>query len=293
MARRLEPRWTPVGAYRASVGESAVWSAEQQALWSVDVWGKSVRCCAWSGAERVFAMPEMAGAVLPAGRQVVVALETGLLRLDPNTGATEKIAGPADMPATHRFNDATVDPAGRLVITTMRKSQLGLEPTGAVYVFDGQRWARGPDGLWTGNGLAFSPDGKTLFFSDSYPKVATIWTASYDAQAGLIGQPRVFTQLKGAGRPDGACVDAEGGYWIAGVGGGELYRFTRPGPPTAIVNIPVENPTRVCFGGPNLDRLFVTSMRERLTQPDPLALAGALLTCNSPVRGRAPPALRF
>lgn len=279
--------WTVLGEGRDQVGEGPVWDAAQNALWWVDTWGRTVNRHGLDQTTTTrFPANEMVGGVALAQNGDVLALmETGLFRLEPSTGVFHFLSAPPDLPATHRFNDVTVDPVGRLIAGTMRKSQLGPEPTGVLYAFDGS-WRRIWDGFWTVNGLAFSSDGETLYVSDSHPSVRTIWSAPYDIQAGIAAPRSVFVDMSAyAGRPDGAAVDVEGGYWIAGVGGGCLYRFDPDGSLSHQHALPVERPTKPAFGGPGLSDLFITSMSVNLDRPDEWELAGACLRSSLGVAG--------
>ena len=166
---------------------------------------------------------------------------------------------------------------------------------GALYRFgpDGA-CPRVLDGLWTPNGLAFSPDGRTMYLSDSHPSVRTIWALDYDPDNGVASNRRTFFDTQTlAGRPDGGAVDADGCYWMAGVGGWQLVRFTPGGIVDRIIDMPVEKPTKIAFGGARLDVMYVTSIgrgiaREaRLRQPH----AGGLFAVEAGVAGL--PANRF
>jgi sugar lactone lactonase YvrE len=135
--------------------------------------------------------------------------------------------------------------------------------------------AEGRTGFWTTNGLAFAPDGRTIYFSDSHPSVRMIWRAGYDAETGTCSAPEPFFDTRAvAGRPDGATVDADGCYWMAGVGGWQLVRLTPAGAIDRIVDLPIERPSRPMWGGMRLDTLYVTSIGVNLTpgtearQPD-------------------------
>lgn len=279
-----------VGNIRAEVGESPVWDPVAGALWWVDVWARRViRSRPDRDEHRIFRMPEMVGAVVPTPAGAVVGLETGLFTLELGTGEWALLSTPPNHPASHRFNDAVVDPRGRLIISTMLKSQLGAEPSGMLLSYSKGEWRLLSDGFWTANGLAFSPDGRTLYVSDSHPYVQTIWTHDYEPSTGALGARREFANLHALeGRPDGAAVDREGGYWIAGVSGGCVYRYAPDGRLIETIAAPVENPTKVAFGGADLRTAYVTSMSVRLTRPDPQQVAGALLAFSTSVGGLPP-----
>lgn len=276
----------------AQVGESAVWCPEDQVLYWVDVWGQKLfRYDPATSTTISINLPEMAGAVVPAGPgQVLVGLVSAVHRLDIASETLGPAMPPPDHRPSHRFNDATVDPCGRLLIGTMRQSQLGpAEPTGVLYALSQGRWRPLARGFMTINGLALSPDGRTLYLSDSHPSVARIWTCAYDPGTGDIGPMKPFASLTpGGGRPDGAAVDADGFYWIAGVGGSCLHRFHPDGRLDRTIAVPVENPTRPAFGGRDLAQLYLTSMSIKLTRPDPQGLAGRTLLLDPGVCGSRP-----
>lgn len=239
----------------------------------------------------MFGAPEMAGTVSPMrdGR-MALGLESGLFVLDPRDASVVPLSAPRDLLVSHRFNEAAVDPAGRLVIGSMMKSQVGHAGDGVLYAFARGVWRRLGDGFWRVNGLAFSPDGRTIYVADSHPDVQTVWRASYDVGTGDMGEREVFATTRGlAGRPDGAAIDADGGYWLAGVDGGELYRFAPDGRLDRRVALPVAKPSRPCFGGRALDRLYVTSLATG-AEAETGRLDGYLLELDVGVTGLALPA---
>lgn len=284
-----------VSRSRSLVGESPVWDSGRGALWWTDIRGRRVRRFDQAdGAEHEWTTPELAGGIALAEDGTLYGVfERGLFRLDGG-GAFRFVSGPDDVPSTHRFNDVTVDPSGRLIAGTMREASHGPAPTGTLYAYDGVRWRTLMEGFWTVNGLAFSADGGTMWVSDSHPDVRKIWRCAYDPATGAVGERQVFVDMTGyAGRPDGAALDAEGAYWIAGVGGGRVYRFSPEGALIGAVELPIERPTKPCFGGPELDRLYVTSLSVGLDRTDPVGRDGALLRLDAGVRGAPTPPLRL
>lgn len=252
---------------KAKTGEGAVWDVEEQALYWVDIpKGQLYRYDPVTRQNRSWSFDEPIGCL--ALRQqggAVLALKSGFWSFDFETGAKAAIHDPeADKP-NNRFNDGATDRQGRFWAGTMVMDQSGAD--GSFYRLDHdlgcKRWL---SGINTTNGLAFSPDGKTMYCSDSNRDVQTIWVMDYDTATGEPGQRRVFFDCREvAGRPDGGTVDADGCYWMAGVSGWQLIRITPQGKIDRIVDLPIERPSKPMFGGAKLDTLFVTSIGANLT----------------------------
>jgi sugar lactone lactonase YvrE len=286
---------TLLGSYRARVGEGSWWDARRQVHWSVDIFAPALVRTTLDGVQTIWPMPEMAaGVATDADGRLVIAMETGLFAFDPDgNDVPECFAAPDDLPPTHRFNDLTVDAAGRLLVGTMRKSALGPEPTGTLYGFDGQRWRVLVEGLVTVNGLACTPDGRTLYWSDSAPDVNRIWRGAYDPGSGELGAATPFRDMDGQpGRPDGAAMDADGGYWIAAVGGGCLHRFDEAGRIERTVDVPVDHPTKPAFAGRALDDCLVTSLSIRDSRLEARGAAGGIVRLRLGVHGHRLPDAR-
>lgn len=287
---------TVLGAARCRVGESALWSGAEQALYWVDIEGRALHRVDAQAAHRCWALPERIGCIaLHAQGGLLAAMETGLFRLWPaDTGGIDIAAlHGADFAQPHmRFNDGRVDRHGRFWVTSLQRGATAAASPGALYRFAGGRleasaWA----GLRTGNGLAFSPDGRTMYLSDSHPAVRLIWAFDLDDQGWPVNR-RLFVDMKlHPGRPDGAAVDADGCYWTCANDAGLIHRFTPAGRLDRSLALPVAKPTLCCFGGPRLDRLYVTSMQPADPVPgyDP-QLAGAVLVLNPQTTGLPEPA---
>ena len=249
---------------RAATGEGPVWSVAEQALWWVDIPACRLnRFDPASGENRVFDMPSPIGCfALREGGGLVVALCEGWHAFDPASGALERWHDPEPERPGNRFNDGATDPSGRFWAGTMPKGGAGKEPEGALYRLDTDRRShRVADGLFTQNGLAFAPDGQTMYLSDSAPHIRAIWAFDFDLDSGEPSSRRVFFDTRAVdGRPDGGAIDADGCYWMAGVGGWQLVRLTPSGEIDRTIPMPVEKPTKVAFGGARLDTLYVTSI---------------------------------
>ena len=266
----------PVGA---GVGEGAVWDDRAQCLWWVDIPGGVIyRYDPATGENRAIPYGEPVGclAVREQGG-LVLATKTGFWFFDPETGAREPIHDPESHLPHNRFNDGATDAQGRFWAGTMKDGG-DPEALGAFYRLDPDgtvtAWR---DGIYTTNGLAFSPDGRRMYFSDSHPGVRTIWACDYDGDTGTPGAAEVFFDTRVVpGRPDGGTVDAEGCYWQAGVSGWQLYRLSPEGEVLATIDMPVENPTKPMFGGADLATLYVTSIGAGLADDPAQPQAGGL-----------------
>ncbi len=166
-------------------------------------------------------------------------------------------------------------------------------PSGGLYCLDSQG-LRGPvlAGFITPNGMAFSPDGRRAYLSDSHPSVQKIWTYDLEAAGAQWTHPAAWVDMQALpGRPDGAAVDAEGCYWICGNDAGVLHRFSPAGVLLQSLPLPVSKPAMCAFGGPELRHLFVTSIQPaHAVAGYDAALDGALFVLQPGVQGLAEPA---
>jgi len=163
---------------------------------------------------------------------------------------------------------------------------------GALYRYaNGQRGPLGArlSGFIVPNGLGFSPDGRTMYLSDSHPSAQQIWAFDYDIDSGTPTNRRLFVDMNHfCGRPDGAAVDAEGCYWICANDAGLIHRFTPDGRLDRSLAVPVKKPTMCAFGGSRLDTLFVTSIRPG-DDHDEQSLAGGVFALDPGVKGLPEP----
>lgn len=272
-------------APRAGVGESPVWDDSTGLLWWVDIRAPALhRTDPTTGVTRSWPMPEAIGSIgLCRSGAILLSLRSGIHRIDPHRdGAVpEMVATPPGEPAHNRLNDGKVSPDGRFLVGSM-DDRPEKQATAALHRLDPDgSCTRIADGFIVSNGLAWSPDGRTLYHSDS--RASVIWAWDYDPATGAIANRRVFAQpTEAQGRPDGAAMDAEGAYWSAGVSAGRLNRFLPDGTLERSIALPVRAPTMPCFGGPGLRTLFVTS----LTPPgEPHPNDGAVIALDVGVAG--------
>ena len=273
----------------ARLGETPLWDAADNALWWIDIERPTLwRLDPATGETRGFPQPGTylgCQALTRSGRRLI-ARDLDLLMLDPETGVADRFAAtPGETAHETRLNDGRVDAAGRLWIGTMDN---GLsDGRGALYRVD-------PDGAMNrvitdvvvSNGVAFFPDGRGLYFTDTRRYVT--WRLFLDDAGERIARREVFADYRATGdRPDGACVDADGCLWQAFFAGGRVVRYDPRGGVDREIAVPVTNPTCVCFGGPDLKTLFVTSASKFLT-PDQRAaepLAGSVFAIEGVGQG--------
>ncbi|WP_157982092.1 SMP-30/gluconolactonase/LRE family protein [Oceanicella sp. SM1341] len=245
--------FTPASDTTAELGESPFWCPLEGCLWWVDIAGRRLlRTDPASGATAAWPTPEEPGFVVLTGPGApAVGMESGIFAFSPGTARFTRIL-PLEAPGT-RFNDATVDAAGRLWAATMDITV--TRPLGALYRFGPEGPERLLDGLSTPNGLAVDAGLTRLWLSDSHPSQRHVWTLPLTGAA--PGPRRPFATLAGPdGRPDGAAIDSAGDYWIAGVDGGALHVFAPDGTHRARHATPSATPTKPAFAG---GRLFLTA----------------------------------
>jgi sugar lactone lactonase YvrE len=262
-AERLDLEVTCALDIRNTLGESPVWSARESALYWVDILDGRIH--RWEPGREAVETRQVPSAVGSLGLRedggLVLAMRSGFHLFEPASGRLTFLHHPEPHRATNRLNDGKVSPDGRFWAGTM-DDRPDKEATGALYRLDADHSSeRMVEGLIVSNGLAWSPDGRTLYHSDS--RAACVWRHDYDPGTGAIANRTVFAAMQpGWGRPDGAAVDAEGCYWSCGVSAGRLNRFDPSGALIAYVELPVTHPTMPCFGGPDLRTLYVTSLRD-------------------------------
>jgi sugar lactone lactonase YvrE len=286
----VRPVTSTFWAGRAVLGECPLWDSRTGTLYWVDFTAGTVFAQAADAGETmaVDVATEVSCVGLTDDPRVLIAgLRTGWHLLDTRTGAKTFLADPeAGRPAC-RFNDGAVDPAGRFWTGSLEESQ--TEPVGRLYRLDGDGGYTAADqGFSCSNGMDWSPDGRWMYFVDSYYRV--IYRYAFDVESGTIADRRVFADTSSMkGVPDGLRVDAAGEVWCAFWGGAHLTRFTPGGAVAEVVPVPVPQPSSIAFGGPGLSTLYVTSASIDLTE-DELAerpLSGAVLSLTVGTPGQA------
>jgi sugar lactone lactonase YvrE len=282
---------TVVDGVRCGVGESPVWHAQEGAWYWVDIPARRIwRMDHASGALRHWTADEMIACIAPrAGGGLIAGMETALFALDllADGGVrARRLAVPPELGPGMRFNDGRTDRQGRFWAGTMCMDMAAAAPVGRLYRYDAAGGLSMPQvaGLVTQNGLAWAPDGRTMYLSDSHPTRRCVWAFDYDTDVGVPHDRRPFVDMAGyVGRPDGAAMDVDGGYWVASNDGASLLRFTPAGRLDREVAVPFAKPSMPCFGGPDLDTLLVTSIPAPGAADD--ALGGAVVLLRPGVQG--------
>lgn len=280
------------------VGESPVWDVCAQRLWWVDIESACIRSTVLGAADDVqsWRMPERVGciALTAVQGQLIAAMETGIARVTLHGGGPVDIEWLAHIqhPAPGmRFNDGRCDANGRLWVGTMVMDMSLASDLGGLYCLD-ERGLTGPHvtGLLTPNGLGFSPDGRTLYLSDSHPKVQKIWAFDLEAASGTLTNRRLFVDMNDwPGRPDGAAVDADGRYWICGNDAGQIHAFDAQGQWCQSLTVPMPKPSMCAFGGADLDQMLVTSIIPAQTTEATRGSSGAVIALQPGVQGLPEP----
>ena len=271
----MNTAWQKVGTQHYELGESPFWQPLEQLLYWVDIPGKKLlRSDVNSGTVEAWNMPSEPGCIAPAASGgLVMALRHGVFRARTWGGALEPITTLPYDPATVRANDGKCDDLGRFWVGTIDEPKAGR--AAALFSIDcragsAQVLRQAGDAL-TANGLAWSPDNRTLYWADTPQHVVHAW--DFDVAANHLSRHRIQLQLAAKpagwtfaerayqGRPDGAAVDALGNYWVAMFEGRRLCCFAPDGRLLQELETPAQCPTMPCFGGADLKTLYLTTAR--------------------------------
>ncbi len=276
----------------AKLGEGPVWI--DGALWYVDILGECIGRVRAGGDGKAlgidhWSVGDMVGALAPRrGGGLVLALKDRFAAFDPESGEIAELARPPGIGDNVRFNDGKCDPRGRFLAGTM-----GLKGEPEV----GHLYSLGHDGsvrtlldkVSCSNGLTWCRDGHIFYYIDTPTR--RVRAFDYDIETGAISNERaVVTIPERLGMPDGMTIDQEGNLWIAHFGGsgvgcwghttGELVEW---------IEVPAPHVTSCTFGGPGLDRLYITTANFKKGGEGPAVEgAGSIFVCTPGVRGYAP-----
>jgi sugar lactone lactonase YvrE len=308
-----QPAWQTVTKHICSLGESPFWHPHEQMLYWLDIDGKQLlRANIDTDTVETWNMPCEPGCIAPAASGgLVIALRDGIYRARQWGGELQRIASLDYDPSCHRANDGKCDALGRFWVGTIDETR--QLKNAALYCIDARHMGSGAAvqvqckieptaGMTTANGLAFSPDNRTLYWADTPSH--TVWVWDFDAPSGAMTSQRVLAhfapkpmgwQIDPAdtnnggyqGRPDGAALDSLGNYWVAMFEGQQVCQFAPDGTLLAQLPVPLECPTMPCFGGDDLKTLYLTSARHNRSDAEVSAfpLTGHVLSLRVEVAG--------
>lgn len=270
-------RITRLAAPECMGGENPMWDAERGLLHYIDNTGSKVHSYnPETGTTRTLDMPNVITTlVLRRGGGAVVTLRSGIHFLDLDSGALELIDPLAD-PPPYLYNDGKVDSRGRFLIGGSTANFTAPTPDGGLFRLDPElSVTRLDSGIHFSNSPCWSPDEGTFYFSDSW--IDTTFAYDYDIETGAVSNRRPFVNTRRlGGLPDGATTDADGLYWVAVYQGAKIAAYRPDGALERTIDMPVKLVSSIAFGGPGLDRLFVTTIAYGSQGEPPEEGAGAL-----------------
>ena len=274
-----------VADVKAVLGEGPVWVEPEQALYWLDIKGRRIFRLDSGGAVTQWETPLRVGSIAPRrSGGFVGGTEQGFVEIDLEAKRFEIFASPESHLPDNRFNDGKTDPNGRFWAGSMDDSE--RQESGALYRLEADRsWSLVDDGYKVTNGPAFDPSRGRMYHNDSARQLIYAFDISPE---GEVGDRRLFASFgAGDGYPDGMTVDSEGCLWVAFWDGWCIRRLSPDGHVLERLEMPVQRPTSCAFGGPDLDRLYVTSASIGL-QKDELEMqpcAGGLFLLETGARG--------
>jgi sugar lactone lactonase YvrE len=264
----------PVLAVQSILGEGPAWNEGEQVLYWLDVFLPAInRFDPAIGINQAMRLDQPIYAfALRAKGGAIGSFEDGIGFVDLDHGTIDIIGDPK-VGRPVNFNDGKCDRRGRFWTGTMAKDW--SSPIGGLYRIEpSQRITQMDDGIVLSNGLVWSPDNRTMYFTDFGRRV--IYAYDFEAETGVAHRRRPFIEVpEEAGFPDGMAVDAEGCLWVAHWDGWRVTRYGPSGQARQIIRMPVQRPTSCAFGGSDLSVLYITSARMGLSEE---ALAAAPLS---------------
>jgi sugar lactone lactonase YvrE len=254
---------TALDAPIAALGESPVWCPEEVILYWVDIDGKTIHrhdpATGTHGTRSIDGRPGSIALTSTPGR-LLIASEHRLLELDWDTGAVTPFVDLEPASTGNRLNDGCCDSSGRFVVGSMCADTNAGRSTGTLHrIHHSGQVETLRTHIGVTNGLAFDTTRNRMYFSDTPTEQVLVF--DYEPSTGALSNQRLFFDYhKYPGKPDGACVDADGCYWSASVYGWALLRITPDGDVDCRIELPIQKPSMPCFGGANLDTLFVTTI---------------------------------
>jgi sugar lactone lactonase YvrE len=290
--------WQVVVPDAGALAESPFWHPHELSLYWVDIPGRAVcRCNVFMGTVERWNLPQEPGCIAPVqGGGLVMALRDGVYRARSWEGPLARLAAAPFDAARLRFNDGKCDPQGRFWAGSYVDARDA--PLAGLYRLAGSAMHPVLDGVLAANGLAWSPDARTLYWADTAGHRVRAW--DFDSATGAVSRERGFARfdakpagwapgqgLPYGGRPDGAAVDQAGNYWVAMYEGARLLQLSPAGEVLRDIAVPAQCPTMPCFGGDDLRTLYLTTARHHRSAAELAAwpLSGSVLSLRVDVPG--------
>ena len=271
---------------KCTLAEGIQWRGDQQRLWWTDIHGCALWSCDEDGADAVRReTPERLGSFAfdPDGH-LLCAFESGLFRWDLDSDRLDRLTDFEPTLPTTRMNDGRCDRQGRFIVGGMNED--GLKPISSVMRYAGGRTETVLTGIGCSNSICLSPDGRRIYFADT--PTGQIRRYAYDPDTGKLGAPSVFfDDTAPGGFPDGSCVDQDGTIWNARFNGGCVQQIHADGSAGRRILVGAPQVTCACFGGADMDKLFITSARENMSEADIAAhpLSGGIFVARPGAKG--------
>lgn len=269
--------------------ESPLWDASNGCLYWCDILNQEVhRLHVDSGARQRWTFDGPVGSLgLAESGRLVVSVADSVYLFDTGTGEQTLVAKVIDDWPTQRLNDGKVGPDGAFWVGSMDNREPTKLPIAAIYRVTADGTCTSVvESVTIANGIAWSPDGRSMYYCDS--RGPWITRAEFDPATGALGKAtKIRTLTNEEGRPDGGATDLDGFYWSAGVSANCLNRFAPDGNLVETIPLPFAYPTMPCFGGADMKTLYVTSLRVNLTpeQREKDTTAGSLYKLKADVAG--------
>lgn len=272
----------------AELGEGAIWDAERDVLYWVDILGATVHLFEpTTGTERTYDVGRSVATVVPCvDGSLLLGLRDGIARLKLDTGEITRLCDPEPSKPHTRLNDGKCDPAGRFWVGSICEREPQFD--GALWCFDTERrLEKKLDRIQCSNGLVWSRDQSTFYYIDT--PTSEVWAFDYDVETATLGSRRTAVRIDSRlGCPDGMAIDDEDHLYVAMFGGGRVLRLDPvAGKVELQISVPTTQVTSVAFGGTDLRTLYITTARvgQKNASLEERQLAGSLFSVELPYRG--------
>ena len=267
---------------KATLGEGPVWDAHTSTLYWIDILNQRI----YANGDVFLEADETIGCLaLRKNGGLIFTKRASIWTCETDSSQLTLLSALTDEPATNRFNDGKCDPRGRFLAGTMDMNE--TDAYGVLYSFDGSSTTRLFDNVTISNGLAWSPDYKTLYYIDTPSHEVKAF--DYDLENGTMGNMRVAFELSETlGHPDGMTSDTQGNLWVAMWGGAKVTKWNpNTGELLEQIPVPAKNVSSCVFGGKNMNELFITSARVGLDEDtlEQYPLTGGVFRFETNVEG--------